>query len=293
MSRSIRPLRIAGSCLAGCMIAQLITARPARATFHLAEISEIMTGYNFSQTVQFVEIRMLAGGQGEVTGSKLAVFGQDGGFFTIALTVPSDVSSGSDRKWLMARPGFEALTGLQPDFEFTQVLPIDNGMVCWGKPGDAEADPDAYVDCVSYGTFYSGPPNTHTAAPSPMPPYGFSLQRVSDTNDSSVDFICGDPANPENNDFASVDMVATGICPGATSTTTTTLGSEPACGDGNADGSVTATDALLALSTAVQTADCALCRCDVDLSSSVTATDALRMLSAAVGVPVTLDCAPC
>jgi hypothetical protein len=275
------------------MVAESITAGPARATFHLAEISEIMTAYNFTGSVQFVEIRMLAGGQGEVAGTKLAVFGQDGGFFTIALTVPSDVNSGSDRRWLMARPGLEALTGLQPDFEFTQVLPIENGMVCWGQPGAAEDDPDAYVDCVSYGTFYRGPPNTHTAAPSPIPPYGFSLQRVGDTNDSSADFVCGDPANPENNDSESVDMVATGICPGATSTTTTTLGSEAACGDGNTDGSVTATDALLALSTAVQTASCPLCLCDVDLSSGVTATDALRMLNAAVGVPLTLECPPC
>lgn len=293
MSRSIFRLRIAHSWLAALAVAGSIAPRPAGATFHLAEINEIMTAYNFDSAVQFVEIRMEAGGQGAVTGSKLAVFGQDGIFFTIALTVPSGVSSGADRTWLMARPAFEDVTGLQPDFEFTQVLPIENGMVCWGKPGSDETNPDAYVDCVSYGTFYRGPPNTHTAAPNPLPPYGFSLQRIGDTDDSSADFVCGDPANPENNDFASVDLVATGICPGGTSTTTTTLGGESACGDGNSDGSITATDALLALNTAVQTATCPLCRCDVDLSTSVTATDALRMLNAAVGVAVTLECQAC
>jgi len=68
---------------------------------------------------------------------------------------------------------------------------------------------------------------------------------------------------------------------------------ERACGDGNGDGNITATDALLALNTAVGSANCPLCACDVDSSTATTATDALRILQSAVGQPVVLNCAAC
>ncbi len=65
------------------------------------------------------------------------------------------------------------------------------------------------------------------------------------------------------------------------------------CGDSNADGNITATDALVALNTAVGTASCPLCACDVDSSGATTASDALRILQSAVGQPVTLTCIAC
>ena len=66
-----------------------------------------------------------------------------------------------------------------------------------------------------------------------------------------------------------------------------------ACGDFTADGSLTASDALGALNTAVGIATCQLCVCDVDQSGGVVATDALLILNAAVGLPVPISCAPC
>ena len=71
------------------------------------------------------------------------------------------------------------------------------------------------------------------------------------------------------------------------------LGAAGTCGDANSDGSITATDALIVLRTAVGSSFCLLCICDVDSSSSNSASDALRVLRVAVGLPVTLDCPDC
>jgi hypothetical protein len=149
-------------------------------------------------------------------------------------------------------------------------------------------DPANYVDCVSYGQYAEIPTSTRRRPPDIA---GYSIQRISDTDDSFADFVCGDPITPENNAGESVDLASSAPC--GTPTSTTTLQAPPACGDGNEDGSVSATDALLTLTTAVGAGSCPLCLCDVDLSADVSATDALRVLNAAVGVPVTLQCPAC
>lgn len=78
----------------------------------------------------------------------------------------------------------------------------------------------------------------------------------------------------------------------ASSTTTTTLPVAD-CGDVNADGDVTAADALAALRAAVGAIACAVCICDADGSGGVFAADALRLLQAAVGLDVQLECGSC
>jgi hypothetical protein len=62
------------------------------------------------------------------------------------------------------------------------------------------------------------------------------------------------------------------------------------CGDYSNDGSFAASDALGTLRTAVGTASCIVCVCDVNRSNSVTSADALLILRKAVGQIVTLDC---
>jgi uncharacterized delta-60 repeat protein len=69
--------------------------------------------------------------------------------------------------------------------------------------------------------------------------------------------------------------------------------SAPVCGDANADATVSASDALVALRTAVQSASCEPCVCDVNGSGSVAASDALQILRRAVGQNVDLDCPDC
>lgn len=65
------------------------------------------------------------------------------------------------------------------------------------------------------------------------------------------------------------------------------------CGDANADETVSAPDALVALLSAVRLQSCALCSCDTDDSGAVTASDALTILQSSVGLPVTLVCPLC
>jgi hypothetical protein len=65
------------------------------------------------------------------------------------------------------------------------------------------------------------------------------------------------------------------------------------CGDFDFSGAVKASDALAILQTAVGSAACELCVCDVDGSTAITATDALITLTLAVGLPAESACPPC
>lgn len=300
-------IALAGSTRLRAVVANIAAAAaltlslppPALASFHLAEIDEVLVGYGGDAGVQFVEIEMLAGGQNLVAGSKLAAFDASGAFLSVVLTVGSNVASGAGRRWIMATSDFETVSGLAADFLFAGGLPSD-GMVCWGKPVNQQT-PSNYVDCVSYGAF-TGVGNVHTASPNASRPVGRSLRRVAHGNDSSTDFVCAATGDPENNAGETVALPATSPCSGETTTTTsvtTTTGTTTSslgvavCGDGTGDGVVTASDALRALSASVGTSECVLCLCDVDQSGSVAASDALRILNAAVGAPVALDCIPC
>jgi hypothetical protein len=184
----------------------------AYAAFHLADIDEVMVSYGGDSDVQFVEIVMLVGGQGVVGGSVLGAFDDTGAFIGVVLApVPTGVAGGADRRWIMATPEFETVSGLTADFTFPGGLPVGGGMVCWGKP-PVTSIPSGYIDCVAYGS-YSGPTNGHIGVPTALLAEGHSLVRTSDTNNSNVDFACGDPATPENNAFQTVVMAATTPCP--------------------------------------------------------------------------------
>jgi len=66
-----------------------------------------------------------------------------------------------------------------------------------------------------------------------------------------------------------------------------------ACGDLDGSESITATDALIVLQSAVGSRTCEPCICDVDSSGETVATDALVTLKFAVGHAVTLSCPAC
>jgi cysteine-rich repeat protein len=66
-----------------------------------------------------------------------------------------------------------------------------------------------------------------------------------------------------------------------------------ACGDADRDGSVTSTDALLALQAGVGAIYCDRCLCNTSGGNGVTATDALIILSRAVGGEGGLNCEEC
>ncbi len=67
----------------------------------------------------------------------------------------------------------------------------------------------------------------------------------------------------------------------------------PDCGDANDNGSLTSSDALMALHTAIELSSCDDCVCDVDNSGSTTTTDALSILQLGVGLSHELTCVEC
>ena len=199
----------------------LASAAPARAAFHLAVISEVLTSHGGSADVQAVEIEMLAGGQTFTQDSVLAVFDATGAYVADALVVPGDVpKGGAGLHWLMGTTAFETASGVQVDFEFAPALPAAGGMVCWGAPGVLppdpgswdHTDPEQYVDCIAYGS-YAGPTNSMIGTPTSLTAEGHSLQRVSETNDNATDFACGDPTELTSNAGATAALAATTPCP--------------------------------------------------------------------------------
>jgi hypothetical protein len=134
-------------------------------------------------------------------------------------------------------------------------------------------------------------------------------------NIDQVLILCGDegPTTTLGSTTTSVPATTTTTTVTSTSlpgTTTTTLAGGGTCGDPVAliasvgddsmstDGGVlpraiSASDALFVLRTAVGSATCELCVCDVNNSGTVTASDALTVLRSAVGQSVELTCPAC
>jgi hypothetical protein len=209
------------STLAAASLLLALAARPAGASFHFAVIDELMASHAGDASVQFVEIRMLLGGQNFVADSVLAAFDATGAYVGDLLVVPDDLAVGAaGTRWLMGTTAFETAAGVQADFEFSAGLPLGGGMVCWGAPGVSppnpaswdHANPANYVDCVAYGA-YTGPSNPRIGNPTPLLPEGHSLERLSETGDNASDFDCADAADPTNDAGAVGSLAATTPCP--------------------------------------------------------------------------------
>jgi len=206
------------------VLAAVLWAGSAGALFHLAVIDEVMTSYGGDPNVQFIEIRMLAGSQNFVQNSVLAAFDNTGAYINDILVVPANVpNSGANIRWIVGTSAFvTASAPLAVDFVMPAgILPTAGGMVCFGGGGGIIPAPPGswsrttfsnYVDCVAYGN-YAGPSNLLIGTPTTVTGDGHSVQRVGASNNNLADFICGDPANPENNAGVTVNMVATTPCP--------------------------------------------------------------------------------
>ncbi len=192
----------------------------ASAVFHVAVINEVMTSYNGSPNVQFVEIKMLGSFQNLVTNTVLGAFDASGAYLGDVLIVPGNVANhGRDVTWLMGTTMFQQVSGLQPDFIMPAGLPTGGGMVCWGAPGISAPLPGTwdhtietnYVDCLAYGS-YSGPSNLLIGTPTTDLPEGHSLTRINETRDNATDFLCSDPATPTRNTGTAASLVASIPC---------------------------------------------------------------------------------
>jgi len=214
----------------------LLVPVPGQAVYHIANIDEIMSGMGGDATAQYVEIRMLFGGQGSVAHSRLTAFSCDGSSHAILLEVPDDVCpANSNGRWTMGTTSWAAATGVTPDFIFPASSAFDNlcGMICWGAPGSGLTPPqnpptwDASVpdnynpDCVAYGAAYTGPLQTGDDAPSMLSAGDgtMSLQRMGDTGNDNTDFALATPTPTRNGVCA---MTTTTVVRTSTTTVTTT-----------------------------------------------------------------------
>jgi hypothetical protein len=102
----------------------------------------------------------------------------------------------------------------------------------------------------------------------------------------------GDCSVPAISTTTSLPVTTTTTTNPSITTTTTTTTEPPAelCGDADGNGSISASDALLALRGAVGTSACPLARCDTDASGVVNTSDSLRILRKSVGIDESLTC---
>ncbi len=209
----LRTVALLGSVLG------LLAARPASALFHLAHISEVMSGVGGNPNLQYVEISVDNNSQDLVANTRLTAFNCTGMVATVLTALATDLPDPltADHSWILASPDdatFFAATGVHPDYTFSPGLLSGCGMVCWGAPGVLPpVDPGTwdpalltegvpphknYVDCVAYGP-YTGPmlPGTGTPTGLAAGTGTHSLSRIGDSDDTSVDFTyeCPTPTN--------------------------------------------------------------------------------------------------
>jgi hypothetical protein len=205
--RVSRPLLVLGVLALALFAAG---TRPAQATFHFMSISELGAGFLGDPNVQFVELRVDAPGQTNLTDTRLTVFDKDGTPAVLLLT-PTGVPDGATgRNILYATTAFQSATGVTPDFVIPAGVVSPSGMVCWGAPGESPPDPaswdlqkpENYVDCVAYGS-YSHDTRPSSGTPTSLTPGDGiqSLTRIKNngaTGSNDADFTLA-AAGPCNN----------------------------------------------------------------------------------------------
>ena len=200
-------LALLSAAIAVAMVASHRSSERADALFHFAVIDEVMFGKGGDPDQQFVEIRMNTSSQNFVANTVLGAFNADGSYFGDILIVPSNVTfSGTNVRWIMGTSAFATASGIQPDFTFAPVSLPSTGMICWGAPGVSAPPPGSwdhtvpanYVDCVPYNGYSAGNIRFPPATPFGLGDGSSSLTRISQTNNTSVDFALACPTPTHN-----------------------------------------------------------------------------------------------
>lgn len=198
----------------------LFLARSAAASFHLAVIDEVVTRVDGDASQQYVEIRMLAPAQNMVRGSVLAAFDAEGAYVADVVVVPDDVPrAGAGIRWMMATAAFQQAQGFAADFTIPAgILPLEDGMICWGAPGVIppdpaswdHTDPSRYVDCVAYGRFCGLSPG---GVPADGTPADHALARTAAASFVNRDFACASTLAPRNNSGVATSIAGAACTP--------------------------------------------------------------------------------
>jgi hypothetical protein len=183
----------------------LVLAAPARAVNHLIVIEEVLGSWQGDEAVQFVELRLLAGGQGSLSnaggaraGTGLVFLGANGAAdtkrvfsFTRDLLHPE-----AGAHVLIATTALAGLTGLTPDFVLPAgMLAARDGLVCYGLNPEGSFEP---YDCVAYGKFAGE--TGRFGKPTPYTPDNRSLARVGTSGVTISDWTASLTPTPQAND---------------------------------------------------------------------------------------------
>ena len=137
-------------------------APESQALFHFSHISEV--GLDASGSPQYVEIKLDADLQDQITNARLTAFSADGSTFTVlklyTTNLPSTSTNG--KTFITASSSFATVVPLvNPDYVFDGAGTIPAvGQICWGAPGVlppvnpnswSAGDIANYIDCVAYG----------------------------------------------------------------------------------------------------------------------------------------------
>lgn len=151
----------------------------AEATFHLNEISKVMVGLNGNNTIQAVELKMLAGGQELVAGISIRVYDASGSLVDTLGTFTGSVPNGiAGRSILCATENFAATFGITPDLLIKPGLLVGTGQVSFEKP-------TCLVDAVAYGSVTTPKVGTSSA---PALPSDAATVLVRSKDDATVLF---------------------------------------------------------------------------------------------------------
>ena len=188
--------------------------RPALAVNHLIAVDEVLGSWQGDDTIQFVELRLLAAGQRSLSSSggrgttDLVFFdatGSPAAARVVTFTRDLDQSQAGARVLVATQP-LAALTGVTPDL----ILPINTlaplvGRVCYrvNDPQDPSQN-TGLIDCVAYGKY--GGDTGQNGLPSPRSPDNRSLQRVNTTGSTLDDFATTLQPTPQNNAGVGVQL---------------------------------------------------------------------------------------
>ena len=165
------------------LVVALAQGNSAYASFHCMRIHAVMGGANGNTGIQYVELRMNAGGQTLVNGHVLRFYNA-GGSMTGSFTIPAPVSNGATgASILIGTSGLQAAAGVTPDFVMPSNVIAPSGKVTFAEGFDnCQFGGPSVVDSVAYGSTYTGGVDYGSKFPSNLPTGGAQALTLNNLN---------------------------------------------------------------------------------------------------------------
>jgi hypothetical protein len=206
--------------LFGTLLALLVAAPSAQATFHLIDVREVYAGTNDDS---YVELQMFAAGQSVLGGHSMTLYNAAGSLTHTSTFAAGVAKAENQRTILIGDTGVETGFGVKPDLiDSGLAVPAAGGAACWNAGGIP-------ADCVAWGNFSGATAlqsATGTTAGAPVSPSGMTagkairrtiepgcptlLEQSDDSDISSTDFKEVTPA-PRNNASAVTESTCAGV----------------------------------------------------------------------------------